>query len=286
MPFLLDAYAKLIYFLTIRLVRALYKEGKTESFSPDRHKKMIKLSRYSFKVFEGIASIVGKRNRENYTMAVGYEGCRLLIRPFSHILDILMVSGLWEPYVKAVIEREVKKTDVIVDVGANIGVYAVPLAKRASKIIAFEPHPKTSEMLETSVRLNQLHNVEIIKKAVSDSQQRVLQDISDSFAAYSRIVTDHSKKDPAIIEVESTKLDTALRSESNVDWLLIDVEGYEVNVLCGAYSILRKFSPKIIVEVQPENVLRVGNLLTDHGYELTNLYGIYYYAKKPTLSNH
>jgi len=75
-----------------------------------------------------------------------------------------MVSGLWEIYVKSVLYKEVKNDDTIVDVGANIGVYAIPLAKRVSKVIAVEPHPKTSEMLEKSIELNQLPNIVLIKK--------------------------------------------------------------------------------------------------------------------------
>jgi hypothetical protein len=49
-----------------------------------------------------------------------------------------MVSGLWEIYVKPILDKELKSSDVIVDVSANIGVYTIPLARRTSKVIAFE----------------------------------------------------------------------------------------------------------------------------------------------------
>ena len=105
-----------------------------------------------------------KKKRENYLITINYEGCKLFIRPLSHVIDILMFSGLFEPYVKAILGRDVKRTDVIVDIGANIGVYVIPLAKRTSKVIAFEPHVKSSEMLEKSVKLNHLDNVVLSKK--------------------------------------------------------------------------------------------------------------------------
>jgi 16S rRNA G527 N7-methylase RsmG len=104
-------------------------------------------------------------------MSVNYEGCKILIRPFI-FSEIVMVSGLWEIYVKSVLYKEVKNDDAIVDVGANIGVYAIPLAKRVSKVIAIEPHAKTSEMLEKSIELNQLHNIVLVKKMIGESKKK------------------------------------------------------------------------------------------------------------------
>jgi FkbM family methyltransferase len=281
LSFLIEAYAKLLFYITTFLLRSLYKDGKTQAFSTDKHDKMVKLSRPFFRVFDAVVSIVGAKTRESYVMTINYDGCRLLIRPFSHLVDILMVSGLWEPYVKDILNRKLEKTDIIVDVGANIGVYAIPLAKRVSNVIAFEPNPKASELLEKSVKLNQLDNVIIIKKAVGDSQKKVLLDPSVPSTVYSNILTlDSSKTRSVFAQVECIDLDTALALEDKVDWLLIDTEGYEVDVLTGARSLLQKFSLKIIIEVHPANVSKVNILLKNQGYSITKLYGTYYYGVK------
>jgi FkbM family methyltransferase len=278
--FFVEAYAKLLFYVTTFLLRSLYKNGKMQAFSTDKHDKMVKLSSPFFRVFDGIVSIVGAQTRENYVMTVNHDGCRLLIRPFSHFVDILMVSGLWEPYVEDIFNRELEKTDIVVDVGANIGVYAIPLAKRVRKVVAFEPHPKASEMLEKSVKLNQLNNIVIIKKAVGDSQKKVLLDLSVPSTVYTKVLTLRSKINSTFAQVECTDLDTALAKEDKVDWLLIDTEGYEVNVLRGARNILQKFSLKIIIEVHPDNIGKVNILLKNGGYSITNIYGTYYYALK------
>jgi len=63
-------------------------------------------------------------------MDVNYEGCKLLIRPFSHIVEIIMLFGLFEAYVRAIFNKETKKNNVVVIVGGNIGIYAIPLVEK------------------------------------------------------------------------------------------------------------------------------------------------------------
>jgi FkbM family methyltransferase len=279
MSFFIDAYAKLIYLLFTFLLRLTYKQPETtSSFSSDKHKQMVKLSKTAFKVFDLLVKVIGKKTKYCYTMPVDYESSKILIRPFI-FSEIVMVSGLWETYVKSILDKEVKNNDIIVDVGANIGVYAIPLAKRVNKVIAFEPHPKTSEMLEKSIELNHVHNIALVKKIIGDSKKKVLYGLSD-IPMESGITNTPIKDLDSTIELESIDLDTALIMENKIDWLLIDVEGSEVNVLNGARSILRNYSPKIIIEVFHYNVDKVNEILMKEGYSISQLYDIYYYAVK------
>ena len=282
MSLFIDAYAKLIYLLFIFLLKHTYKQPETRSFSADKHKKMVRLSKLAMKVFDLLVRVIGKKNKYCYTVPVDYEECKILIRPFI-FSEIVMVSGLWEIYVKSILDKKVKNDDVIVDVGANIGVYAIPLAKRVKKVIAFEPHPKTSEMLEKSIELNHLHNIVLVKKTIGDSKKKVLYNLSD-IPMESGIITTINRDLNSTIESESIDLDTALIMENKIDWLLIDVEGFEVNVLNGAINILRKYSPKIIIEVFHHNIDKVNEILRNEGYSITHLFDIYYYAVKNNLT--
>lgn len=283
MSLFIDVYAKLIYLLFTFLLKYIYKQPETTtSFSTDKHKQMVKLSKTAVKVFDLLVRVIGKKTKYCYIMSVDYEGCKLLIRPFI-FSEIVMVSGLWEIYVKSILDKEVKNNDIIVDVGANIGVYAIPLAKRVNKVIAFEPHPKTSEMLEKSIELNHLHNIALVKKIIGDSKKKVLYGIS-AVPMESGITTTSNKGLDSTIELESIDLDTALIMENKIDWLLIDVEGFEINVLNGARSILRKHSPKIIMEVFHHNVDTVNEVLRNEGYLISPLFDIYYYAVKNNLT--
>jgi FkbM family methyltransferase len=274
MSWFINTYAMLIYFLCTFLIKFAYKQPKMEtSFSPDKHRKMQKLSNSADNIFNIIVRVVSEKTRYGYTMPVDYDGSKLLIRPFI-FSEILMVSGHWEPYVKAILDKELKSNDTIVDVGAHIGIYAIPLAKRVSKVIAFEPHPKTSVILEKSIELNRLHNVVLIKKPAGNSKTKLLYGLS-TVPDWSEIITADNKSNSHVIETietESIDLDDALSLENRVDWLLIDVVGFEVNVLNGSRNILRKYSPKIIVEPLTKNVEKVSQILTEEGYSITHLF--------------
>jgi FkbM family methyltransferase len=284
---LIDIYAKFIYFTFIFLIRSAYKRPNATTFSVQKHNNMAKLSNLAYKVFNILVGIVSKKIRNDYTMIVNYEGCNLLIRPFT-FSDIVMASGLGEPYVKTILDKEVKSDDVVVDIGANMGIYTIPLAKRTSKVIAFEPHPKSAEMLEKSMRLNQLRNVVLIKKPVGDSKKKVSFDltlgpvhsgidITETFEPGTALATE---KVDTNIETESIDLDTALAMESKINWLLIDVNGFELNLLNGARNILRRHSPRIIIEPKYYNVDKVNEILRKEGYTTTNIWSIFYYAVK------
>jgi FkbM family methyltransferase len=237
---------------------------------------MRKLAKKANFMFNFLVLLIPKRIKYNYTMTVSFEGLKLVMRPFI-FSEILMVSGSWEPYVKAKLDSLLAQDDVIVDVGANIGIYAIPYAKRVKRVIAFEPHPKTANMLEQSIRLNDLQNVSLIKKAVGESSFKAQYGLS-VVPMNSGITTPH--KVDSTIEVETVDLDTELASEDRVDWILVDVENFEVSVLKGAVKTLAKHSPKIIIEVDHGNVRAVEHLLENQSYSILNLYNIYYFAHK------
>src|SRR5262245_60127126 len=67
-----------------------------------------------------------------------------------------------------------------IDIGANLGVYALPLAKRIRRVFAYEPGREALVHLKTSRTLNGLDNLEIIAKAVSDTAREGRLIVSDS----------------------------------------------------------------------------------------------------------
>jgi FkbM family methyltransferase len=276
--FLIKIYAKFLYSGSMFILKCLYQNRKSSSFSKEKHDKMIGLARIAEKLFNLFIIGINKEQRSSCTIVANYESCKLFIRPFI-LSEILMVSGLWEPYVKRVVDIEANEDDIVVDVGANIGVYAIPLAKKVAKVIAFEPHPKTSGILESNVILNNINNVEVIKKAVGHSNKKVLYRLS-VIPPYSGIASTNLKKNDSIVELEGITLDTALMNENKIDWLFIDVEGFELDVLEGARNILLRYSPKIIIESYPQNIDKVSKMLLSAGYTLSRLYSFYYYARK------
>lgn len=143
--------------------------------------------------------------------------------------------------------KKLGKNLIIFDVGANVGDYSKLLINSEvsiSRIFAFEPHPKTFKRLKQN----------LIENSVLDPVQSALSEIAGNMILFDREDCDGSSKaslaESIFSEVyqvgsseRSVKVDTIdFFCESNeiksIDFLKIDVEGYELNVLKGARNML------------------------------------------------
>ena len=69
----------------------------------------------------------------------------------------------------SIMSKFIKKDDIVFDVGANIGAFTIPFAKKVEKngkVLAFEPQPNVHNLLKNNVKLNNLDNVELFQKGV------------------------------------------------------------------------------------------------------------------------
>lgn len=167
-----------------------------------------------------------------------------------------MVAEEYEPAVWELLMSEVRPGDVVADVGAYIGLYAIALAKRvghAGRVVAFEPDPGNLAALREHVSLNSLTDrIEPRPEAVGASTGQV------RFAAHASSessVASSAGESTASGEsmVDCVSLDHIFAGK-RLDILKIDVEGYEERVIEGAMSLLKDGSrgPRaIFIEVHP-----------------------------------
>lgn len=142
----------------------------------------------------------------------------------------------FEPGVTQLFKEKVKKGFVVVDVGAHIGYYTLLSAKLVGpegKVFAFEPSPENAALLRRGVKENGF-DVEVIEKAVSDaagSATLFMSQVSNDNRCYD---TGGNRKK---ISVQTLKLDDFFRG-GRVDFIKVDVDGFEFRVLRGAKDIL------------------------------------------------
>ena len=155
----------------------------------------------------------------------------------------------------AFIERWVFSGAVVWDAGANIGLFALPAALKASRVYAFEPNAEVAGWLKRSLHLpsNRALKIEIVAAALSEADGHEQFQISKFSTALSKLQNVGSWNDGAVVAdevktVPTMTIDTLARSLLPPDVLKIDVEGAEMKVLRGGCETIAKCRPVILVE--------------------------------------
>jgi FkbM family methyltransferase len=166
------------------------------------------------------------------------NGSKFLVKPGETGLTGNIYAGLHEFPEMGFLLHFLRRDDLFVDVGANVGSYTI-LASAAvgSRSIAFEPVPDTYKRLVENIRLNHLDDkARCMNKGVGD-QPGEIAFTTDSDTVNHALADDERCENQVVVEV--TSLDIALRDEDPA-LIKIDVEGYETLVMKGAKETLRK----------------------------------------------
>jgi FkbM family methyltransferase len=128
--------------------------------------------------------------------------------------------------------------DLVVDVGANFGLWSLLAARRGCRVVAVEPVPATRALLARNAERNGLADrIELIGAAVSDAAGPIEIAVPHGESGQASVSADPADSLERHL-VEATTLD-ALIGEGAVRFLKIDVEGHEPAVLRGAERTLR-----------------------------------------------
>ena len=150
------------------------------------------------------------------------------------------VTTIWKYNVYGKIEDD----GIIIDAGANIGVYSLKAAEKAKQVISIEPEPEIFSFLKHNIEVNNLKNVDPINTALSDHDGFMDFYISRQFFGeahepHPRILHSAKRK----YSVPCVKLDSLLLRYpkiKEVSRIKMDVEGHAAQVLAGAKDTLKK----------------------------------------------
>ena len=170
--------------------------------------------------------------------------------------NIAFLDGAYEPYELAVLSNLARNDAVILDVGANVGWYAIQLAVTAgknTKIYCFEPVPSTRAKLTRNVRLNNLGDcIRIFDfglSHMSGAAQFFLPQMSGSVAASARNLHPDEKVVELSVQLETLDDVVAREQIQRVDLIKCDVEGAELHVLQGGSRVIARDKPIVFLEM-------------------------------------
>jgi FkbM family methyltransferase len=202
--------------------------------------------------FKGVFTVQLKNNR---SFKINHFGFIIENEIFWKGLD-----GGWEKESIGLWQKLCETSHVILDIGANTGVYSL-IAKAvnpSSTVYAFEPVKRVFDKLQQNIRLNGF-DIMAVEKAVSNSEgTAVIYDPQDEVEQ----------------KIFTTTLDSFIR-ENNltaIDLIKIDVETHEPEVLEGFSEYLMKFKPTLLIEILDDAIgKKIENIMRDSGYNYYNI---------------
>jgi len=163
----------------------------------------------------------------------------------------------FEDEIRAV-RKLLKPGQTVLDIGANLGVYALSMAKMVGhkgRVIAFEPASNTAELLKQSALLNGFNHLEVDSRGVGTHSGEAMLSL-DSSPELNQILqkTSLQTEDSHGSEiVQLTSLDDWATSQAHlnaISFIKLDAEGQELNIIAGARQLLNSHSPLILYEVK------------------------------------
>jgi FkbM family methyltransferase len=182
-------------------------------------------------------------------------------------------SDRWDIYH---VMKLVKPGSTIFDIGANFGYYALRICERLGaqcNIHCFEPTFETYERLVRNIQLNEFsEKIRAHRIGVSDQQSVGALAHQTGNSGASRIVAAGKGQQVSLIDLDAFCEQNQI---SRLDFIKMDVQGFEPRVLKGAAATIRRFQPAMLVELDPymlqlqsSSPLDVARIVHEFGYRL------------------
>ncbi len=184
------------------------------------------------------------------------------------------IPGDWEPHSLKIWMELSKISNVIMDIGANTGIYSLisKTVNPESKVFSFEPIPRIYHRLVDNCNINHF-DIAYNNIAISDKDGKsVIYDLPIEhhyLASLNKSELLHQTKKPLEIPITTNKLSSFIEKKGlqNIDLMKIDVEGHEVEVLLGMEKYLKEYQPNILIEIKSiELAVKIQELVEDIDY--------------------
>ena len=193
----------------------------------------------------------------------------------ERIGSYLLIQEYFEDAELAACARFVAPGSTVMDVGANVGIFTMTLARLVGKtgtVIAADPLPRNCARLRAHAEMNHHSSIRIVELAVGDKAGVVKLNPTLDPAFVSVYSDAMDAANPTVIEAQVRPLDDIWRSQGRppVSFMKVDVEGSGLGVLDGGQELLSTLRPVLLIEVvDQECMTAIRSRLDPLGYEPT-----------------
>jgi FkbM family methyltransferase len=195
----------------------------------------------------------------------------------DNLQAVLYYAGRYEPAVRRFLRGELRRGDVVLDVGANIGVHALTLAKRlqelgGGRVIAFEPAADCLAKLTAAAERNAMQ-VEVVPAALGEREHYAALRADSRYDHADAGVRSLYGDGDVVQEVPVRRLDDWARENglTRLDVVKLDIEGGEIAALSGAAHTLIRLQPRalLVEDKRADLSARLHAVLDELGYRPT-----------------
>ncbi len=220
--------------------------------------------------------IANARGRHDIAIICRYFGADFGICPGELISDEIAINRLeWREITMMIEACRRHRPDMLIDVGANIGLYSCIVGKTRAvpRVVAFEPNRENFARLVSNIDRNGLAGiVQPVRCAVGAKRDtaHMIPGPPDNIGL-SKIDETCSSGD----RVEVVTLDDEIKMRGGTIAMKIDVEGYELEVLAGAAALLSRNRGYAQIEGHgDERAAEITELMTGYGWAFVDRYGL------------
>lgn len=200
-----------------------------------------------------------RENARNMYCGNGVSVCQILadMKLFVLSQDVTMTphlafDGVWEPWVTTFVQNRVRRDMNVINVGAAYGYYAQICGQIGANVVAYEAQARLAELIRWSTQANGFHkNVGVIRALVSGQSGANVPFYTESHRVGGGTTHAHGG---SLFDENQVVHTIALDDEKyqRVDFMIVDVEGHEPEVIQGATKLLEA-SPhlELVMEVTP-----------------------------------
>lgn len=194
------------------------------------------------------------------------------------ILDEVYTARVYFPTIDAYTAFKISRDDTVIDIGANVGLFATCAANlsRTGKVYCFEPSRSNFERLSYHQKINGLDNMVLINKGISDRSESLKLYLVDENCGAHSVILDKGDglefQDDHYETVECISLQQVFDEYGieRCDFLKIDCEGAEGKILSALPADYFKRIGRIALEYHTNvNVLELAELLHSNGFSVT-----------------